>query len=216
MEALNDGRHLDALKFFDHVRYKFPYSAQAAAADLAIADTNFDREKYLEAIDGYRNFLKLHPNNPKVDYAQYRIALSYYKDIPSDFFIFPPSTEKDQTSVKDARGASRSTSALPELENAEEAKKLLADVLGRLAEHEMGVADFYLDHSRYPAAVNRLTKLIADYPTSALAPRPWSSWPRPTSSSTTGTPPAPPSRSSSRLPDDELKSEAEELLKALA
>ncbi|MGC4121700.1 MAG: outer membrane protein assembly factor BamD [Myxococcales bacterium] len=172
MEALKDGRHLDALKFFDHVRYKFPYSAQAALADLAIADTNFDREKYLEAIDGYRNFLKLHPNNTKADYAQFRIALSYFKDIPSDFFIFPPSTEKDQTSVKDARGAFEEFLKLyPNSESAEEAKKLLAEVLGRLAEHEMSVANFYYEHDRYPAAINRLNKLIEDYPKSDLAPK---------------------------------------------
>lgn len=171
-EALKDGRHLDALKFFDHVRYKFPYSAQAALADLAIADTNFDREKYLEAIDGYRNFLKLHPNNPKADYAQFRIALSYYKDIPSDFFIFPSSTEKDQTSVKDARGSFEEFLKLyPSSESAEEAKKLLAEVLDRLAQHEMAVAEFYLAHDRFPAAVNRLTKLIVDYPKSNLAPQ---------------------------------------------
>ncbi|HEY3445293.1 MAG TPA: outer membrane protein assembly factor BamD [Myxococcales bacterium] len=172
MEALKDGRHLDALKFFDHVRYKFPYSAQAAQADLAIADTNFDREKYLEAIDGYRNFLKLHPNNPKADYAQFRIAFSYYKDIPSDFFLFPPATEKDQTSVKDARGAFEEFLKLyPSSEHVAEAKKLLSEVLGRLAEHEMAIAEFYMGHDRYPAAVNRLNKLIEDYPQSDLAPK---------------------------------------------
>lgn len=170
--ALKDGRHLDALKFFDHVRYKFPYSAQAAMADLAIADTNFDREKYLEAIDGYRNFLKLHPNHPKADYAQFRVALSYFKDIPSDFFLFPPSTEKDQTSVKDARGAFDDfLKSYPASEYVAEAKKMSADVVGRLAQHEMAVADYYLEHDRWPAAVNRLTKLVADYPQSELAPK---------------------------------------------
>lgn len=171
-EALKDGRHLDALKFFDHVRYKFPYSAQAALADLAIADTNFDREKYLEAIDGYRNFLKLHPNHPKADYAQFRIALSYYNDIPSDFFIFPPSTEKDQTSVRDARGAFEEFLKLyPCSELAAEAAKSHAEVLARLAKHEMAVADFYLNRDRYQAAVSRLNRLVADYPKSELAPQ---------------------------------------------
>ena len=171
-EALKDGRHLDAIKFFDHVRYKFPYSAQAALADLAIADTNFDREKYLEAIDGYRNFLKLHPNHAKADYAQYRIALSYYSDIPSDFFIFPPSIEKDQTSAKDSRSAFDTFLQIyPNSELVPEAKKKLTDVLSRLAQHEMSVADYYLDHDRYPAAVNRLTRLVQDYPKSELAPK---------------------------------------------
>lgn len=169
-KALKSGRHLDALKYFDHVRYKFPYSAQAALADLAIGDTNFDREKYLEAIDAYRNFLKLHPNHPKADYAQFRIAESYYKDIPSDFFLFPPSTEKDQTSVRDARnGFEEFLKLYPASEHVAQSKKLLGEILARLAQHEMAVADFYLHHDRLPAAVNRLTRLVEDYPQSELA-----------------------------------------------
>lgn len=169
-KALKGGRHLDALKYFDHVRYKFPYSAQAALADLAIADTNFDREKYLEAIDAYRNFLKLHPNHPKADYAQFRIAASYFEDIPSDFFLFPPSTEKDQTSVRDARnGFEEFIKLYPASEHVPESKRLLGELLDRLAQHEMSVAEFYLHHDRLPAAVNRLTRLVEDYPQSELA-----------------------------------------------
>ncbi|MBI5544913.1 MAG: outer membrane protein assembly factor BamD [Deltaproteobacteria bacterium] len=170
--ALQGGRHLDALKYFDHVRYKFPYSQQAALADLGVADTNFDREKYLEAIDSYRSFLKLHPNHPKADYAQYRIAYSYFKDIPSDFILFPSSTEKDQTSVKDARAAFEEfIKAYPSSPYVPEAKKQLADVLTRLAEHEMRVAEFYLHHDHLKAAVGRFSRLVDDYPHSELAPK---------------------------------------------
>lgn len=170
-KALEAGRHLDALKFFDHVRYKFPYSSQAALSDLAIADTNFDREKYLEAIDGYRNFIKLHPNHARVHYAQYRIAFSYFKDIPSDFFLFPSSTEKDQTSVREARGAFDEFLKLhPQSEHVPEAKKLRDEILTRLAEHELAVANYYLDHDRFKSAAGRLKKLVDDYPTSEQAP----------------------------------------------
>jgi outer membrane protein assembly factor BamD len=170
-KALKSGRHLDALKFFDHVRYKYPYSAQAALADLAIADTNFEREKYLEAIDGYRNFLKLHPNHSKADYAQYRIAFSYYKDISSDFFLFPPSAEKDQTSVKDARSAFEEFLKLyPKSELAAEASKNLTDVTTRLAKHEMSVASFYYEHDHYASAIGRFTRVIEDYPKCEYAP----------------------------------------------
>jgi outer membrane protein assembly factor BamD len=171
MSALKSGRHLDAIKFFDHVRYKFPYSLQAPLADLGVADTNFDREKFVEAIDGYRNFLKLHPNHGKADYAQFRIAMSFYKDIPSDFFIFPPSAEKDQTSVKEARNAFDEFLKLyPASSYLPDGKKILTEVITRLSKHEMAVADFYLDHDRYPAAASRLSRLVQDFPQSELAP----------------------------------------------
>jgi len=168
-KALEDGRHLDAMKYFEHVRYKFPYSAQAALADLAVADTFFEQEKYLEAIDGYRSFLKLRPNHPKSDYAEFRVAFSFYKDIPSDFFLFPPAIEKDQTAVREALSALKQFLQLyPTSSLATEATRLLAEVRERLAGHEMYVANFYIHRERWHAVVGRLDKLLADFPDSAL------------------------------------------------
>ncbi len=168
-EALKSGRHLDAIKYFEHVRSKYPYSTLAADADLAIGDTDFDREKYLEAIEDYRNFLKLHPNHPKADYAQFRIALSHYKDIPSDFIIFPRSTEKDQAAVRDARTSYEEFLKLyPDSSYAPEAKTQLADVKKRLAEHEFYVADFYFRRHHFQAAISRLNVLLERYPGSPL------------------------------------------------
>lgn len=166
-EARSSGRYLDALKYFEHVRFKFPYSGFAALADLAIADTNFDREKYIEAAEGYSSFLKMHPNHEQSDYAEYRIALSHFEDIPSDFIIFPPSTEKDQTAIRDAQSALvEFLKDYPSSKYAPEAKKLLLDVRHRLAKHEMAVADFYLHHDRWKAAVGRLEGVLATYPDS--------------------------------------------------
>jgi outer membrane protein assembly factor BamD len=169
MKALEAGRHLDALKFFEHVRAKYPYSTQAALAELAIGDTHFDREKYLEAIEAYRAFLKMHPNHPRADYASFRIALSYYEDIPSDFVLFPPSTQKDQSSVRDARVAfEQFLRDYASSSHAAEAKRLLDDVRLRLAKHELYVADFYMHRKRWKAAVGRLNRLLADFPGSSL------------------------------------------------
>lgn len=168
-EARKSGLYQDAIKYFEHVRGQYPYATQAALADLGIADTNFDREKYVEAIEGYRSFLKLHPHHSQVDYAQFRIALSYYNDIPSDFILFPPSTEKDQTLVRDARSAFEEFLRLyPASSHAEEAKKLFADVRKRLVKHELYVADFYFRREHWRAAVNRLAKIVPELPGTGL------------------------------------------------
>lgn len=168
-EALDSGRYLDAVKYFDHVRYKYPYSAQAALADLAIGDTRYAEDKYPEAIEGYRSFLKLHPNHPKADYAQFRIAESFYKDMPSDFFLFPRSTEKDQSAVRDARIALEEFLRLyPTSSHRAEADKLLVDVRHRLAAHELYVADFYIHRKKWSAATGRLNRLLEEFPGTGL------------------------------------------------
>jgi outer membrane protein assembly factor BamD len=170
-EARQSGRYLDALKYFEHIRNKYPYSSQAPLSELAIADTDFDREKYLEAIEGYRSFVKMHPHHEKADYAQFRAALSFYKDIPSNFVLFPSSAERDQSSVREARTALEEFLRLyPGSTWAPEAKKLLVDVRERLASHEMAIADYYLFHERWQAAVGRLNKLVEELPGTSLEP----------------------------------------------
>lgn len=168
-EALKDGRPMEAVKYFEHIRYKYPYSDVASLADLGIADANYEREKFIEAIEGYRNFLKMHPNHSKADYASYRVALGYLKDTPSDFFLFPPSSEKDQTSVRQARTALEDfIREWPKSSLVLEAQKSLGQVKGRLARHELAVADFYANHEHWLSAIGRLNRLLTDYPGTEL------------------------------------------------
>lgn len=167
LKAMEDRRYLDAMQFFEHIRYRHPYSSTAALADLAIADTFFIQDKFLEAAESYRNFVKLRPNHPKVDYAEYRIALSYYKDIPMDFFLFPPSYEKDQTAVRSA--ASNFETFLRKYPNSEfvpEAKEKLLETRERLVAHEMSVAAFYHHHKRYKSTAMRYERVVNEFPDS--------------------------------------------------
>jgi len=167
--ALKDGRTQEALKYFEHIRFKYPYSDVASLADLGIADAHFEREKYVEAIEAYRNFVKMHPNHAKADYASFRVALSHYKDIPSDFILFPPSSEKDQTSVRQARTTLEDfLRDWPKSPFIPEAEKLLVQLKRRLAEHELYVANFYIHRDHWQAAVSRLSKLLEDFPGTEL------------------------------------------------
>lgn len=170
LKSMEDRRYLDAMQFFEHVRYRHPYSAVAALADLAIADNFFVQDKFAEAAESYKNFVKLHPNHPKVDYAEYRIALSHYKDIPMDLFFIPPSCEKDQGAV---RGAAANFSEFlkkyPDSEYAAEAREKLKEVIERLVDHEMSVAKFYRHHDRYKSAAARYEVVLRDFPESVRA-----------------------------------------------
>ncbi|MFN7135601.1 MAG: outer membrane protein assembly factor BamD [Myxococcales bacterium] len=164
-QALEDGRHLEALKYFEHVRSKYPYSTQAALADLAIGDTHFDREKYAEAVDAYRNFIKLHPSHELTDYAQFRIGLSHFKDMPSDFILFPPPTQKDQAPVRRALGSLEEFLRIyPKSQYAKEAQEKVDELRRRMARHELYVAEFYLKRKHHRAVVNRLEYLLEQYP----------------------------------------------------
>ncbi len=162
--AMNAKNYTEAASFFEFVKTKYVYLDLAKTAELRLADADFERERFAEARDRYQNFVRLHPTHPKVDYAAFRAALTHYKEIPSDFFLLPPASEKDQVEVRNAASAMtdflRGYSAS---EYVKEAKTVLDEVRLRLAEHEIYVADFYARRERWPAVVTRLNVVAKDF-----------------------------------------------------
>jgi outer membrane protein assembly factor BamD len=165
---------LDAIKYFQYTRSKFGFSKWATLAELGIADADFGSEKYQEAIDGYRTFIKSHPTHDKVQdgYAAFRIGEAFHKEIPSDWLLVPPAYEKDQGPVRDAlRELSNFIEEYHDSAYVGRARKLVDDCVRRLADHELYVADFYLTRNHPLAAVARLEGLIKEYPNSLVEPQ---------------------------------------------
>lgn len=170
-DALAADNWVEAQKRFDAVRAKYPYSALAPLAELKLADTHFARERFAEAADAYRSFVKLHPNHPRVDSAAFRAALSAHREMPSDFILFPPAVEKEQVHARAAlRELEDFIAAYPRSEKNDEAQRLREEVRRRLAEHEMYVARFYKKREKLRAVALRLETLLNRYPGVALEP----------------------------------------------
>ncbi len=165
VEALDSRNYLEAEKYFEYVKSKYPFLEAAKEAELKLGDTDFDRERYVEARDRYLSFIKLHPSHPKVDYAAYRAAFTHYKEIPSDFFILPPSREKDQVEVRATLKSMQDfMRQYPKSQYLAEAQKYGDEAKKRLAEHELYVAAFYARRDRWPAVVGRLNNVVKNYP----------------------------------------------------
>ncbi len=173
LAELKDENYPEAAKYFAFVKQKFPFSKYAVLAELAMADSQFARESYSEAIDSYKNFARLHPTHEKVDdgYVAFKIAESYVRQMPDDWFLVPPAHEKDQSAVRDAlRELEDFLAKFPESKYVKEAKPFRADVLRRLVDHEVYVARFYLERGSPKAAVLRLQVAIRRYPGSGREP----------------------------------------------
>jgi len=164
-EALESSQYTVAEKYYEYVKTKYPFLEASRQAELRLADVSFERELWTEAADRYASFIKLHPTHAKVDYAAFRGAMAHFRDMPTDWFMLPPSSEKDQTQVKAAYDALTDFVRLyPQSQYLPEAKEHLADVRKRLAQHEVYVADFYEKRDRWVAAANRLENVLQKYP----------------------------------------------------
>ena len=164
-DALESKNFTEAEKYFEYVRSKYPFLEAAKEAELKLADTDYEADRFPEARDRYLNFVKLHPAHPRADYASFRAALTHYREIPSDLFFLPPSHEKDQIDVSNTiRAMDDFLRQYPDSPLAPEARKYVEDCRKRLCRHELYVASFYRKRERWGAVVNRLNIVVEKYP----------------------------------------------------
>jgi len=164
-EALKSHSYQEAEKYFDYVRTKYPFLDASKEAELRLADVDFAREQFTEAKDRYSNFAKLHPTHPKADYAAFRIGMCTYEQMPGDFFLVPPSYEKEQNAIRNTLTSMDDfVKNYPRSTYVPEAKKIINDVARRLAKHEIYVADFYEKRDKWQAVVGRLENVVNKYP----------------------------------------------------
>lgn len=156
-----------AEQYFQHVRNRFGFSKWATLSELGLADCLMAREKFVEAADAFKQFVKQHPANERVTdgYASFRAAEAYYRQIPSDWFLAPPSYEKDQGPIIEAmREMGAFVEDYKDSPHQTKARELLRDTVRRLTDHELYVAKFYLDRDHPQAAVDRLEGMVREYP----------------------------------------------------
>jgi outer membrane protein assembly factor BamD len=163
MQKLQEKDYGDAIKAFQQLKERYPYSKYAILAQIKVADAHFYKEEYADAAIAYEEFARLHPRNEIVPYVLYQIGMCH--------FLAFQSVDRDQDETRLAgESFQRLIQAFPQTEYARKAQKQLFECQKRLAAHEFEVAHFYYRQGKYQAAKDRLDRLAATYPqaTSAL------------------------------------------------
>ena len=107
-----------------------------------MADLHFKRESYAEAQIAYQNFRDLHPKNPRIDYVVFKIAMSFYQQLPD-------SVDRDLSLAQDAIYHFNEVIKLyPQSEFTAQAKEKRDKAFVMLAEKEFYVADFYFKQKK--------------------------------------------------------------------
>jgi len=139
----------------------FPKSFYAQRAKLAIADSYFeqgDEGSMIIAASEYREFITLFPLSPSAPYAQYQIAMTFFKK------ALKPG--RDQTKTEQALVEfKRLVTNYPLSEEAEKAREMIKQCEERLAAHSLGIAELYYKREAYRAAIDRLKDVLSNYPT---------------------------------------------------
>jgi outer membrane protein assembly factor BamD len=81
-ELMKADRFILATEKLNLIKTQHPYSFYATPAELLQADILYEQENYIEAAAAYLLFRDFHPRHEKIPYVVFKIADSYYKQIP--------------------------------------------------------------------------------------------------------------------------------------
>ncbi len=166
MEALKPRRllgifphtnHQKAIDAFQEIVDNYPYSEYSVKAELEIANTYYNQEKWEEALSYYRDFGDLHPENENVPYAMFRTGMCYANqvDVP----------DRDQRVTRLAVEAYGDLiDSFPDDPYAQQAREQSRELNIRLAENAFIIANFYFEKEEYQAAARRFQIMLEEYP----------------------------------------------------
>ena len=150
------GSFKEAAAKFDEIDRVHPYSDWARKALLMSAFSNFEAERYPEAIQSADRYVTLYPGSDDAAYAQYMIGESYYRQIPT--------VGRDQGRTERSMTAFRElVERYPTSEYATDARGKIAVAHDQLGGKEMDIGRYYLGRHDYVAAINRFRVVISDY-----------------------------------------------------
>ena len=153
-----DGLFDQALIQYRNVKNRFPYSPQATLAELQIAEVEFKKEDFVQAQGSYQLFKELHPRHPKIDYVTYQIGESIFYQLPSsndrDLSLAPFALKEFQTVINN----------YPQSPMLEKAKKREKEILEKLAQKELSIANFYFRTEQWKPALIRYEKYLKENP----------------------------------------------------
>ncbi len=163
LAEMNKGNYSRASKKFAEVERLHPYSKWATKALLMQGFSNYQANKYSDAIDSCQRFISLHPGHADAPYAYYLVALSQYEQIND--------VTRDQQQTQNALDALDEVSKrFPDSKYAADAKQKALLARDHLAGKEMEVGRYYMTRGSYLAGINRFKTVITKYQTTSQTP----------------------------------------------
>lgn len=155
LQARDFGR---ATQLFDTVERQYPYSPWAVNAKLMAAYSEYQRNRFTEAIGALDRFIQLHPAHKDIAYAYYLRALSYYEQISQ--------VDRDQRTTGIAMNALQEVAnRFPDTAYARDARLKIDLARDHLAGKEMVIGRWYQGRKLYSAAINRYRRVVSEWQT---------------------------------------------------
>jgi outer membrane protein assembly factor BamD len=161
---LIQGRYEAARDAFAKIVERHPESDLAPVARFLVGETFYRGEEYDKAVPQFQDFVSLYPSHLIADLGQYRLARSYFDQMPT--------LERDQALTAKAQAEfEKLLRQYPESRYAPDSLVKIEACRLRLAQKEVWIAEFYVRQGKLEAAVQRYDAVLRDYSRTAVAPQ---------------------------------------------
>ena len=146
---------------------RFPFGQYAEQAQLELIYAQFNNYEHEAAIEAADRFIRLHPQHPNVDYAQYMKGLIAYSTNEGllDRFLSKDLSKRDVGFARESFAEFAELLArYPDSPYAPDARARMVYLRNLLARSEVNVANYYFRRGAYLAAVNRGRYVVENFP----------------------------------------------------
>ena len=156
-QLAEDKHYLLAVEKINIIRSKYPYSLYSTRAQLLNADILYEQKNYTEAVAAYIVFKDFHPRYERAPYVLYRIAESFYRQLPSTY-------DRDLSPAFEAIKYYRELMRVyPSSKYAAKSQKKVQKSLNMIEDKEKYIADFYFKTEDYRSARHRYLSILENF-----------------------------------------------------
>jgi outer membrane protein assembly factor BamD len=164
--AMLAGDYTFAIKQYESLTSRFPFTSQARQARLDLIYAYYRRGEKESATDAADQFLRENPSHPRVDYAWYMKGMIDFERTPNVielFFGVDMAKRPPTTALKAITAFNTVVTQYPKSDYAHDALRRMIYLRNRLAEYEVNVARYYVKRGAYLAAAQRAQNVIEQY-----------------------------------------------------
>lgn len=145
-ELMKAERYILATEKLNLIKTQHPYSFYATPAELMQADILYLQESYVESAAAYLLFRDFHPRHEKIPYVVFKIAQSYYKQIPDTI-------DRDlDPAIESIKYFEEVIQKYPDSSHRPTAEKRIKAAKKMLRQKDQYIADFYFKTKEFSAA----------------------------------------------------------------
>lgn len=163
---LNSGNFAQAVRTYQALESRFPFGQFAAQAQLELIYAHYRSMNLEGARAAADRFIRLHPDHASIDYAYYMKGVASFSENTGFMSRFLP-TDPSKRDISRARDAFNEFSLLlalyPDSDYAADARARMVFLRNNLAQHEIHVANYYMERRAYIAALNRGRYVVENF-----------------------------------------------------